>query len=390
MVVCKNLMLTQLALQMAFCLGERKANILMIASDDMRPEMSPYGHEYMQTPHLQKLADDGFTFKRCYVQQALCAPSRTVLLTGRRPDTSRVWTIGPYFRDTTGKDWTSLPQFFKQNGYRSIGHGKIFHEGNASGFPLDQDQEYGAWSVPFYHPPGDGYDAYTKAHPPPPGLPGKYHAPFSNLAVDAEWETFNDAHSALRAVEWIANASEYTAPFFLAVGFHRPHIPYIYPKEFEFTADLTSGPQAFPPDNYYITKDVPVCAPHDWTGEGDGFGDLFAIRPSITNHTFEKNLSSLCTAVPATAQRAMKRSYFSCIQYIDHLVGQLVSALTSANLYEKTHIVFWGDHGYKLGEHCDWFKHDNYEQATRIPLIFKPAAGMCVYASTVHLYFASF
>ena len=103
-------------------------NILFIATDDMRPELSPYGHRYMRTPNLQALADEtgAFTFRRAYVQQALCAPSRTVILTGRRPDSSRVWAIGPYFRDTTLRHVVTLPQFFKQHGYRAIGHGKIF------------------------------------------------------------------------------------------------------------------------------------------------------------------------------------------------------------------------------------------------------------------------
>eukprot|EP00035_Acanthoeca_spectabilis_P040066 m.67154 g.67154 ORF g.67154 m.67154 type:complete len:532 (-) comp9849_c0_seq1:28-1623(-) len=347
-----------------------RPNILFLASDDMRPEMSPYGAEYMNTPNFQALADDGFVFRRAFVQQALCAPSRTVLLTGRRPDTSRVWTIGPYFRDTTGKNWTTLPQFFKNAGWRAIGHGKIFHEGNASGWPLDQDQEYGSWSVPYYHPPSDGYDTYNKTHPNPyPGI-GKYNAPFSNLRVNEPWDSFNDAFSALRAIEWINNASKYDDPFFLAVGFHRPHIPYVYPAEFEFTGDTK-----FPPSNYYITKDVPPCAPHDWTGEGNGFTDLHVIKPPIIAHDFQKNLSSLCTAVPLEKQEEMKRSYLSCIQYVDHLVGQLVTALKTQGLYYNTHIIFWGDHGYKLGEHCDWFKHDNYEDSTRIPVIFRPAGG---------------
>ena len=96
------------------------------AQDDMRPEISPYGHKYMHTPNMQSLADDGYTFRRMYVQQALCAPSRTAMLTSRRPDRSRVWTIGPYFRDTTGADWITLPQFFKERGYISAGAGKIF------------------------------------------------------------------------------------------------------------------------------------------------------------------------------------------------------------------------------------------------------------------------
>lgn len=128
-------------------------------------------------------------------------------------------------------------------------------------------------------------------------------------------------------------------------------IPYVYPAEFEFTGDTK-----FPPSNYYITKDVPPCAPHDWTGEGNGFTDLHVIKPPIIAHDFQKNLSSLCTAVPLEKQEEMKRSYLSCIQYVDHLVGQLVTALKTQGLYYNTHIIFWGDHGYKLGEHCDWFK----------------------------------
>ena len=129
-------------------LGPSGNNVLFLAADDMRPEISPCaaphslcprpqlaerrvparadGHKYMHTPNMQSLADDGYTFRRMYVQQALCAPSRTAMLTSRRPDRSRVWTIGPYFRDTTGADWITLPQFFKERGYISAGAGKIF------------------------------------------------------------------------------------------------------------------------------------------------------------------------------------------------------------------------------------------------------------------------
>ena len=342
---------------------EGRHHVLFIATDDMRPELSPYGHNHVSTPALEGLAGDGFLFRRAYVQQALCAPSRTVILTGRRPDTSRVWAIGPYFRDTTLRNVTTLPQAFKQAGYRSIGHGKIFHEGNASGYPLDQDQEYGSWSVPFFHPKIK-YDHWNKSQRPshPQG------APLSYAGIDKPWQTFNDASSALTAVEWIKNASAYENPFFLAVGFHRPHIPYVYPKEFEFTGEVD-----FPPENHYIAKNVPPCAMHDYTSEASRYGDLSAIRPPITDHNFQHNLSSICTAVPLGVQRNMKRAYLSSIQYIDHLVGVLLSALKEEGIYETTHIVFWGDHGYKLGEHCDWFKHDNYEDSTRIPLIVKPS-----------------
>jgi len=125
----------KLALKLDDLAGSKKAsNVLFIAADDMRPEISVYGHKYMHTPQMQALADDGYAFRRSYVQQALCAPSRTVLLTGKRPDTSKVWTIGPFFRDIRGQqDWVTMPEFFKQAGFVAAGAGKLFHTGSPSG-----------------------------------------------------------------------------------------------------------------------------------------------------------------------------------------------------------------------------------------------------------------
>jgi iduronate 2-sulfatase len=366
-------------------------HFLMIASDDMRPEMSPYGHEYMHTPNFQQLADDGFVFRRAYVQQALCAPSRTVLLTGRRPDTSRVVAIGPYFRNTTLKDVKTLPQYFKENGYRCMSMGKIYHEGAPSGLrthfnkslPVDHrtvideyDQDYPmSWSEIPYHPPVL-HNHWNKTNPCPNETKKDGHcrgAPLSNGPLDGPIESFNDYQSMLRGVEWIKNASQYDKPFFLAVGFHRPHIPYVYPKQFEKYYPNESV--KFPPDDYYITKHVPPMAPHDWTGEGAGYKDLYDLGCRQVEN-FKQNLSAMCTMVPYWKQREMKRSYFACITYIDFLVGKLTDALKEESLYNSTTIIFWGDHGYKLGEHCDWFKHDNYEDSTRIPVIVKPATGL--------------
>ena len=160
---------------------------------------------------------------------------------------------------------------------------------------------FGSWSVPYFHPKVV-WNTYNKTNPNPvPGSPG---APYSNIGLDEPWETFNDAQSALTAVKWIDNASAYSEPFFLAVGFHRPHIPYVYPKQFEYT-----GAVAFPPKDYYIPKGIPGCAPHDWTGEGMRYGDLRAIRPPINRFEsqFQANLSSLCDAVPLNTQARMKR-----------------------------------------------------------------------------------
>jgi iduronate 2-sulfatase len=162
---------------------------------------------------------------------------------------------------------------------------------------------------------------------------------------------------------------------FLAVGFHRPHIPYVYPRAFEFRGDVE-----FPPANYYVPRNTVPCSQHDWTFEGMRYADLANLRPSITaGHAttaqYQANLSALCGAAPLAVQRAMRRAYLSSIQFVDFLTGVLFDALRRRGLYESATIVFWGDHGYKTGEHCSWFKHDNSEASTRIPLLLKPAAA---------------
>ena len=222
-------------------MAAHQRHVLMIASDDMRPEISPYGKTQVSTPNLQRLADEGALFRRAYVSVALCGPSRSALLTGRRPDSSRVWGMF-YFRETTGANYTTLPQHFRQHGYRSIGIGKIFHPGVPSGGSLasgeDQDQRFGSWSVPHYMPTDEWS---LRDH--------------SYLEVNASWWQLTDGKAVVRAREWIRNASQYEEPLFLAVGFHKPHLPYIYPSSNAF-----KGSVHFPPDNHFLTDGVPPVA----------------------------------------------------------------------------------------------------------------------------------
>ena len=135
----------------------QRTHVLFITADDLRPELSAYGHHYMNTPATASLAAEGYTFAHAYVQQALCNPSRTAVLTGRRPDSSRVWHQGLWFRDTTGREWRTLPQTFKKAGYRTIGLGKVFGsvEGN-----WDKGK---SWSVHHFHREGHGL-LYGKQH----------------------------------------------------------------------------------------------------------------------------------------------------------------------------------------------------------------------------------
>eukprot|EP00730_Choanoeca_flexa_P004975 TRINITY_DN11855_c0_g2_i1.p1 TRINITY_DN11855_c0_g2~~TRINITY_DN11855_c0_g2_i1.p1 ORF type:complete len:561 (+),score=96.75 TRINITY_DN11855_c0_g2_i1:47-1684(+) len=362
-------------------LAKARDNILFIASDDMRPEISPYGADYIHTPNLQELADAGFVFRRSYVQQALCAPSRTVFLTSRRPDTSRVWTIGPYFRDTTLHNVTTLPQFFKLNGYEAVGTGKIFHNGAPSGLIVKNgtivrygDDYPASWSEP-YHLPLDDFDLWNST------IKGR---PFAYEAIDAPWQQFKDGNSTTFAQNWLRN---YTAhhqvagagddtrldkPFFLAVGFHRPHIPYVYPKQFDIYPDTIP----FPPSDHKIPKGLPVMSMHDWSAEMGTYHNMDSdTLPLRQRGGYQNNLSALCTVMPSDQGMALKRAYWSSITYVDFLIGQLMTELKDLGLWNTTTIFFLGDHGYKLGEMCDWFKHDNKEAATRIPTLIKPSVA---------------
>eukprot|EP00045_Choanoeca_perplexa_P002300 m.23844 g.23844 ORF g.23844 m.23844 type:complete len:564 (-) comp11439_c0_seq1:72-1763(-) len=361
-------------------------NILFIVSDDMRPELSPYGASYMHTPNLQALADAGITFRRNYVQQALCAPSRTVFLTGRRPDTSRVWTIGPYFRDTTLHNVTTLPEFFKKHGYEAVGTGKVFHGGAPSGLIkkngtiIRYGNDYPAsWSEP-YNIPSDPFDHWNGSDR------GKKAAPFSYEAIDAPWQDFIDGNSTVFATDWLRKraagrprdvdgSTQLDKPFFLAVGYHRPHIPYVYPKQFDIYPETVP----FPPSDHKIPKGLPVMSMHDWSSEMGGYGDMHkAGLPLEQRGGYQSNLSALCTIMPEEKGMQAKRAYWSSITYVDFLIGQLMSELKDLGLWDTTTIFFLGDHGYKLGEMCDWFKHDNKEAATRIPTFIKPSKATAI------------
>eukprot|EP00911_Craspedida_sp_UC1_P002859 UC1_evm4s2093 len=223
----------------------------------------------------------------------------------------------------------------------------------------------------------------------------KKGAPLSNGGFDLPIGEFNDAMNAQVAVEHMRNFTKNGTrapekPFFLAVGFHRPHIPYIYPKQFD--AFYPNESIVYPPvQGFQMAENVPVMAPHDWSGEGSSYGDLNAlgVRNNLPHgsgssakvYNREYNWSTMATVIPHWKGKEMKRSYYSCISYIDHLIGMLLDEVRRLGLYDETTIFFAGDHGYKLGEHTDWFKHDNFEDSVRIPTIIKPAKGLLPDAS---------
>lgn len=334
--------------------GGKKHDVLMIAVDDLRPELGCYGCSYMKTPHIDALAHESMVFDRMYTGIALCSPSRTLFLTSRRADTSRVWTINAaeYWR-RSGGNFTSLPQYFKENGYITFGTGKIFHPGAPSN---GSDAEY-SWSpgcLPykntFKEPTGEGEYSSPAVHP------------FFNFTDDqmAEGQV---ASNAIRLMDMINNKrkSGDQRPFFMAAGFHRPHIPWHAPEKYYKMYDLNM-PLA---PNQHTPSGVPRIALQTiFSGYWSTFADIKAVNVS-------KNMPYDNTTVPHDEQRRIRQAYRAAASFTDRNVGVVLEKLKDLGWYNTTIIVFWADHGYQLGDNDQYGKHTNFEHATRIPFMIR-------------------
>jgi len=302
-------------------------NVLFIAVDDLRPELGVYGVEGIKTPHIDALARQGTTFTRAYTQMATCSPSRTSLLTGLRPDTTRVTDLSTSFRDTVPTVVT-LPQYFKEFGYATKGIGKVYHAN------LNDNL---SWSLPFSSPFGSKQ----------PVGPDRKILPFA--AVDQPVSQFTDglaADAAIAAIRQLRNV-----PFFLAVGFRKPHLPFVAPLEFFDMYDKDAIPEA---TNPFRALGSPAIA-------FDNLGEL-------------KQYSGMANAnlqVDESLRRDLKRAYYAATSFIDAQIGRVLAELEYWGLSENTVIVLWGDHGWHLGEQGIWGKHTNFEVGTRVPLIIK-------------------
>lgn len=346
-------MKTLLALVPLLALGSiqdaPRLNVLFISVDDLRPTLGCAGDPIVQSPNLDALAARGMFFNRAYCQQAVCSPSRSSLLTGRRPDTTKVYDLVTHFRKAL-PDVVTLPQHFKQHGYHVQGFSKIYHGGY---------DDPPSWTVPHqipkgvssFGPQGQALLKKLRDQAPTPeekdrvrGLPWE--------APEVADDRLIDGATASMAIGAMEAAKD--KPFFLAVGFLRPHLPFVAPKKYwdlyqESDFKLAGNPE--PP------KDAPKYAATTW-------GELRAY------HGIPKT-------GPLTDDQARKmiHGYHASISYMDAQVGRLLEAVDRLGLREKTVVVLWGDHGWQLGEHGFWCKHTNYEVATRAPLIVS-APGM--------------
>lgn len=332
-------------------------NVLFIAIDDLRTELGTYGHSQVMTPNFDSLASKSLVFDRAYCQVAVCSPSRTSLLTGRRPDTNHVWRISAdeYWRKFTNA--TTIPQYFKENGYISVGMGKVFHPGAPNG---DDDSAY-SWSLPYYHSPLQ------------PEYGGNQTS--SWWAFDGfEDNQLPDGQIADNAIKTLQELKQnrsngHDQPFFLAVGFHKPHLPFYAPaKYFENYPAVDQIKLAHNPD---VPVDFPpiaraICSINRYKDVKPLFPNMSACHTDV-----KASFSGQECRMPDNKARELRRAYYACVSYTDAQIGRVLSELESQGFADETVIVLWADHGWQLGEHNHWCKFTNFEDATHVPFMIR-------------------
>ncbi len=326
-------------------------NILFIAVDDLRTQLGCYGHQEIISPHIDKLAASGMVFERAYCQQAVCTPSRVSLLSGLRPDTTGIYGIKTRLRQVLPQHIT-LPRHFKQKGYETVSIGKIYHH------PDDDPQ---GWSSPpiRFQTPDKLYctpaarklkKEHEQTHP-----TARYHFGPPTETADLPDNAYSDGQNTDAAITGLERLAKKQQPFFLGVGYHKPHLPFTAPAKYWNLYDPAKISLAANP---YPAKGAPVF--------------------SMTNYGELRNYVGVPKGkqpIPDTLARHLIHGYYACVSYIDAQVGRLLQALDKFDLTRNTIVILWGDHGWKLGEHGSWCKHTNCELDTRAPLIIR-APGM--------------
>lgn len=366
----------------SFAQQEKKPNILFIAVDDLKPILGCFGDKLVKTPNIDRLAKMGTAFQSNYVQQAVCGPTRASLMTGKRPDYTKVWDLKTQMRDMN-PDIVTLPQYLITQGYQTIGIGKIFHPSDAF-----KKIDPVSWSLPYMFskdedfanglgkPANEQYQlASTKEYFATHEKVKKGDEPKkkkgqddndegsgsrkgpSTECIDVPDGAYEDGANALLAKAKLDELVASKKPFFFAVGYHKPHLPFVAPKKYWDMYDRNKMPLA---EFQEHAKDGPLVA-YTSAGELRNYTD---IPPFVT---MEAELNRI--GLKPEKQKELIHGYYAAVSYLDHNVGVLLDELEKLGQLNNTIIVLWGDHGWHLGDHDLWCKHTNFENATRAPLI---------------------
>jgi arylsulfatase A-like enzyme len=321
---------------------EKKMNILFIAVDDLKPNISAYGDPHAKTPGMDRLAREGIVFRSSFCQQAVSGPTRASLLTGMYPDKTRVWDLITDFRQVNPKA-LSLPEYFKSQGYETAGMGKIYHIASAG-----PGHDAPSWSVPYR-------DSKRKVYylPYTPNAKGRGKA---TECADVPDNTYQDGNLTEMAIQLMDSLNNNKKPFFLAVGYKKPHLPFVAPKKYWDLYDRNEFQIA---EYQKKALNSPDIAYHR-SGELQNYSDI----PEFDNYS-EKELDHL----PVEKQKELIHGYYAAMSYTDAQIMKLLNELDRLGIRKNTLIVLWGDHGWHLGDHGLWNKHTNFEQATHTLLM---------------------
>jgi arylsulfatase A-like enzyme len=326
-------------------------NVLFIAVDDLRCELGCYGSSFIKTPNMDRLAARGSVFTQSYCQMPLCGPSRASLMTGRYPETLNTFWHGTSWR-AENPDVVTLSQHFKQNGYTALAAGKIFHNNQIHQDAASwSDPELPHWDNPLmedYRNPENlkelkevaargsqsTHDDYIGAVP-----------PFEKQRVADEETT--DGRIARIGIERLKRFKNSGEPFFLALGFHKPHLSFNAPEKYWDLYDrdeLPLAPNPLMPEGYST-----------WYYNSDYFRKFKGMPGE--------------GPFPEETARILRHAYFACVSFVDAQIGKVLDELERLGLAKNTVVVLWGDHGYLLNDHGIFGKHNHFEQALHAPLI---------------------
>lgn len=325
-----------------------KPNILLICVDDLKPAIGCYGDAMAKTPSIDALAQRAVVFERAYCNQAVCAPSRNALMTSLRPQTLGIYDLATNFRKSR-PDAVTMAQHFRQSGYKAQALGKIMHVGHGNG------EDAASWDVPHFQGKTVGYALKENQALTREGAlfdnkrPDQLPRGAATEMADVSDETYSDGQIAVEAIRRLQAAKSDKQPFFLAVGFLKPHLPFVAPKRYWDLHDPAKLPQ---PERLTPPDGAPAYAPQ-FGGELRNYADMPSgstpLSPELTRHLIH--------------------GYYAATSYMDAQLGKVLAELKKLDLEKNTIVVLWGDHGWHLGDHGMWCKHTNYEQATRIPLL---------------------
>lgn len=318
---------------------KKKPNVLFIAVDDLRPQLNCFGHEQMISPNLDRLASEGVIFSRSYCQVPVCGASRASLLSGVRPTRNRFVGYDTW-QDKDLPGAVSLPRHFKNNGYRTISNGKIYHHANDA---------KGSWSEQPWNPEvtGGNWRDYVSQAAQQIAADNNGAGPAYECA-DVQDSQYRDGKLADKTMADLKRLKDKDDPFFLAVGFWKPHLPFNAPKKYWDLYERDKIPMA---DNPVPPKDAPKAAIHNW-GELRGYASIPPRGPLSDEDA-----------------RTLVHGYYACVSYTDAQVGRVLNQLDQLGLRDNTIVILWGDHGWNLREHGLWCKHCNFDTAMNAPLL---------------------